>query len=78
MTEASKPLKLTEKRLRILETAAKHPLGLVERPYHVGFERVAWDKNARALVEAGLLAVYRHGGYELTEAGRAQLPASDD
>lgn len=70
--------RLTEKRLRILRTAAGHPLGLVERPYLVGFERVAWDRNARVLVEAKLLSDYRHGGYEITDDGRARAAEFED
>lgn len=73
-------LRLTEKRLRILKAASEHHLGLVDRPYHTGFERVAWDKNASVLVEAGLLQRYVHGGYEITDDGReayAQAAADD-
>ncbi len=67
-------LRLTEKRLRILQSAASHPGGLVERPYMVGFERVAWDRNAAAMVSAGWLSNYVHGGFEITAAGRERLP----
>lgn len=73
----TKPLRLTENRLRILRTAAGHKLGLVDRPYLLGFERVSWDRNARALVDAELLEDYRHGGYEITDAGRARLAEAD-
>ena len=66
-------INLTEKRIRILDAASKHELGLVSRPYFSGFERVAWDKNALALAEAGLLTSYVHGGYEITDAGRQAL-----
>ena len=74
MTEP-KSRRLTENRLRILRTAAGHKLGLVERPYLLGFERASWDRNARALVAAELLANYVHGGYEITDSGRARLAA---
>ncbi|AOG03360.1 hypothetical protein [Bosea sp. RAC05] len=68
------PLRLTEKRLQILQSAANHPGGLVERPYLVGFERVAWNKNAAAMVSAGWLTAYVHGGFEITPSGRDQIP----
>jgi len=67
------PVRLTEKRLRILRTASDHPLGLVTRPYLTGFERVSWDRNATTLQAGGLLAPYVHGGFEITPAGRAVL-----
>ncbi len=35
----------------------------------------SWDRNARALVAAELLANYVHGGYEITDSGRARLAA---
>lgn len=69
-------MKLTEKRERILQQAARHHLGLATNPYIVGFERVAWDKNASWLCENGLLARYVHGGFEITDAGRAALKSS--
>lgn len=64
---------LTPARQRILETANGDKLGLVDRPYLTGFERVSWDRNAAVLVEWGMLERYRHGGYEITEAGRRLL-----
>lgn len=72
------PLRLTEKRLQILQSAANHPGGLVERPYLVGFERVAWDKNAASMVTAGWLTTYVHGGFEITAAGRDHLPKPEE
>lgn len=74
--KAPQKIKLTRKRQLILEAASKHHLGLVERPYLTGFERVSWDRNADYLVELGLLAPYVHGGYEITEEGRAALPVN--
>ena len=64
---------MTDKRAAILKEAAKHPLGIVERPYFQWFSRIAWDNNAAALTRAGLLSPYVHGGYEITSAGRAAL-----
>lgn len=70
---------LTEARLRILDAAARHKLGLVERPYVIGFARTSWDRNANKLIDLGFLVPYVHGGYEITDAGRAALipPHSD-
>jgi hypothetical protein len=62
--------KLTDKRLRILKSAASHKLGLVANPFIQGFERVSWTTNADYLVGFGLLRRYVHGGYEITETGR--------
>ncbi len=70
MTVGPKGLRLTEKRLRLLENASSHKMGIVERPYLVGFDRVSWDKDAQYLVDQGLLIPYVHGGYEITPAGR--------
>jgi hypothetical protein len=69
-------IKMTERRMRILQSAAAHKIGLVSRPYMTGFERVSWDRNAKYLVDAGLLTVYIYAGeYEITDAGRATLLA---
>jgi len=69
--------RLTEPRLRILRAAAKDKLGLVERPYLTGFERVSWDKNAAYLSNRFLLSPYVHGGFEITDAGRAALAKAE-
>jgi len=69
-TAGVKP-RLTTARLRILTAAMASPLGVVTRPYMTGFERVAWDRNARTLCDAGWLTEYVHGGFEVTAAGRA-------
>lgn len=64
--------KLTGKRVRILQDAAKAKIGITN-PYIIGWERVSWDKNARYLSDHGLIRPYVHGGYEITDAGRAAL-----
>lgn len=64
---------LTTKRRAILQQANDHPLGLIDNPYHRGFEAVAWRKNASWLVERGHLQPYVHGGFEITDAGRVVL-----
>lgn len=69
--------RLTEKRLRILRAAASHERGLVDRPHLVGFERIAWDRNADYLVLTDFLSPYVHGGFEITEAGRAALAQAE-
>lgn len=68
---------LTEKRLRILNRAAADDRGLVSRPYMTGFERVAWDRNVAHLVAQQFLVPYRHGGFEITVAGREALKLED-
>lgn len=68
-------IRLTECRLRILRAANNDRLGLVSRPYFTGFSRVTWDRNAADLIKAGLLSRYVHGGFEITDAGRAALQA---
>lgn len=64
---------LIPSRRAILESAMRHPLGLIERPVLRGFERNTWDRNAGVLCDAGLLRGYVHGGYEITDEGRAAL-----
>jgi len=64
---------LTTKRRAILQQANDHPLGLIDNPYHRGFEAVSWRKNAAWLVERGHLRSYVHGGFEITDAGRVVL-----
>jgi hypothetical protein len=68
-------LKLTENRRKILQAAAddRRNLGVVERPYLIGFERVSWERNAKAMVGCGWLSPYLHGGFEITAAGRQAL-----
>lgn len=62
---------LTQNQALILRTAASAKLGVVECPYLPGFEGVTWDRNAKKLCERGYLKPYVHGGFEITDAGRA-------
>lgn len=64
---------LIPSRQKILEAAARNALGVVERPVLRGFDRTNWDRNAATLCDAGLLRGYVHGGYEITDEGRAAL-----
>lgn len=64
---------LIPSRVRILEAAERHALGLVERPVLRGFDRNTWDRNAAVLCEAGYLRPYVHGGFEITDIGRTAL-----
>lgn len=64
---------LTPNRIRILQSAMDDPMSVVTKPYMPGFEGVAWDRNAKTLCERGYLKPYVHGGYEITDAGRAAL-----
>jgi hypothetical protein len=66
-------LNLTPNRVRILQSALADTLGVVTRPYLPGFEGVAWDRNAKALCDAGYLKPYVHGGFEITGDGKAAL-----
>lgn len=66
---------LTQNQALILRTAASAKLGVVERPYLPGFEGVTWDHNAKKLCERGYLKPYVHGGFEITDAGRATAGA---
>jgi hypothetical protein len=62
---------LTDKQMGMLRAAASSKLSVVERPYLPGFEGVAWDRNAKRLCERGYLKPYVHGGFEITDGGRA-------
>jgi hypothetical protein len=64
---------LTNNQRNILSAAAVNKLGVVERPYLPGFEGVTWNRNATKLCERGLLKPYVHGGFEITDAGRATI-----
>lgn len=69
--------KLTQKRAAILSAAAKNKNGVVTNPFIFGFERVTWGKSAQYLVSAGLLTPYRHGGFEITDEGRAKIAETE-
>lgn len=41
------------------------------------FAKASWEKMMSRLVEGGFVTVYRHGGYEITDAGRAALEGKE-
>ena len=69
-------MKVTPAQRRVLEIAAKHELGLVTSLMlgaTTGFGSRSRRLMFNRLREAGLLKPYLHGGYEITDAGRAAL-----
>jgi hypothetical protein len=42
----------------------------------IGLRRAGWYRMMEGLERKGLVAVYVHGGYEITEQGRAALAAA--
>jgi hypothetical protein len=69
---------LTPNRVRILQSALSDTMGVVTRPYLPGFEGVTWDRNAKALCGCGYLKPYVHGGFEITDTGRAALTGGSE
>lgn len=66
--------KLTKAQCRELRRAANHPLGIVDTGIGWGgLQRASWHARMSALVSDGLLRPYVHGGYEITDTGRAAL-----
>lgn len=66
-------MKLTEAQRRILETAARNPLGVVTCPYSNGLAKTNWGRNILKLKMFGKVRPYVHGGYEITSVGRAAI-----
>ena len=69
-------MKLTTKQRIYMSIAATNPHGVVEKTFFGvggGLQRLSWDKMMGGLVKEGFMKPYVHGGYEITEAGRAIL-----
>lgn len=64
-------VKLTLGQRKRLEWAAMEPRGLVVCRAGKGWGKHSWEKMMEILQERGLVKPYVHGGYEITDAGRA-------
>ncbi|UTU09157.1 hypothetical protein CcrJ4_gp409 [Caulobacter phage J4] len=64
--------RLTQAQRRIVSQALDHPLNLAE-PHHSwnGLRRANWHTTMSRLVAEDVFRPYAHGGYELTEKGKA-------
>lgn len=65
--------KPTKPQVKWLEKAANDPRGVVQLGWRGGFEWVSWKRMMERMCAKGWFTEYRHGGYEITEAGRAAL-----
>ncbi len=66
-------MKLTQPQRAALQRAADHPLGVVEHQGPRGLAYAVWDRMMQRLAAQALAKRYVHGGYEITDAGRAAL-----
>lgn len=64
--------RITEGQRRILVDAACAKYA-ARNPHIGGWESVTWRRSAETLVKRGFLTPYVHGGYAITEAGRAAI-----
>lgn len=69
---AAPRVKLTPRQREVLQVHCLDS-GLIPEPLYRGFERIAWNRMMASLVRDGVVKHYVHGGYEITEAGRAAL-----
>src|SRR5688500_13446336 len=69
----ARPFNLTAPRRAILKRGVEHRDGVVRPAFHVGFDRVAERRNITDLECAGFLEPNVHGGWYVTDAGRAAL-----
>lgn len=67
--------KLTPPQIRELKAAAADSRGIVSRGVNRGFAYVNWVRMMNRMCEAGHFRPYPYGGYAITEAGRAAIPA---
>lgn len=66
--------KLTKATIRDLRQAADNRLGvLTPHPSWGGLQRASWHARMSRHVADGMFSSYVHGGYEITDAGRAAL-----
>jgi uncharacterized protein YjhX (UPF0386 family) len=63
-------IKLTKAQRRELQSAAQHRLGIVECYAVNGLAKENWRLMMERLRATGLVTVYAHGGYQITDAGR--------
>lgn len=66
-------MKLTKPQRKVLEQAAADKLGLVPHPHRQSFGGTSFDKMLARLRDEGLVGRYVHGGFVITDAGRAAL-----
>jgi hypothetical protein len=64
---------LTDPQRKALEEAARSPLGVVEITTINGFGSRSKRLMFQRLMRDGYVREYVHGGYEITDAGRASL-----
>lgn len=68
--------RLTPPQRKALAEMASSPEGRVECIWPRGYARSNWEWVRMRLCSLGLAQKYRHGGYEITDAGRAELGAA--
>jgi predicted transcriptional regulator len=66
---------VSDQQMKAMRLAAGHKLGVVEYMGTRGLGSSSWARMMDRLSKQGFVQPYVHGGYEITESGRALVDA---